>query len=498
MSAHWAALLPPPEPDADAVDPATLGLWALQFGPRVARLEDTVLMDVAASARLFGGLVALRRRVEGEARAMGARVAWAPTGLAALALARSAMDGDSHSAVGEDSREDLGNAVTGDGPRSASHGAAGDGFAAPLAEVLDALPLSAIAAVAEQQPTLARLGCRTLGDVRRLPRAGLARRVGPALLHALDQAYGEQPEAHVWLVAPERFEARLNLPASVDNAPALLFGAMRLLRQMAAWLAARHLGVLAFGLRWHRDSLRARVDMGDIARADDGLCIRTGRPSQSLDHLARLLAEHLARARLPAPVDTLVLTADEVAPMAGESLALIPDARQRGRSVDEALERIQARLGPGSVRRPVLRADHRLEWMQHWRPWQAGAEGRQPRGSGGDGGGTSALPVEGTGAGLALPVPNWLLPDPVPLAVQGERPRHAGTLHLLLGPDRVEGGWWHRVPGEPDARDGGVARGLNVQRDYWLAQSPQAGLLAVFQQRLAGDGTGWFLHGHFG
>jgi protein ImuB len=323
--------------------------------------------------------------------------------------------------------------------------------------------------------------------------------VGPALLHALDQAYGEQPEAHVWLVAPERFEVRLNLPASVDNAPALLFGAMRLLRQMAAWLAARHLGVLAFSLRWHRDSLRACADMGDAACAEDGLCIRTGRPSQSLDHLARLLAEHLARARLPAPVDALVLTADEVAPMAGESLALIPDARQRGRSVDEALERIQARLGPGSVRCPVLRADHRLEWMQHWRPWQAGAAGGRPRGSGsgGDEGGTSALPAEGTGAGLALPVPNWLLPEPVQLAVRDERPRHAGTLRLLLGPDRVEGGWWHRVPGGPGEGDGAV-RGLNVQRDYWLAQSPQAGLLAVFQQRLAGDETGWFLHGHFG
>ena len=39
---------------------------------------------------------------------------------------------------------------------------------------------------------------------------------------------------------------------------------------------------------------------------------------------------------------------------------------------------------------------------------------------------------------------------------------------------------------------------LNVQRDYWLAQSPQAGLLCVFQQRLAGDEIGWFLHGHYG
>ena len=33
---------------------------------------------------------------------------------------------------------------------------------------------------------------------------------------------------------------------------------------------------------------------------------------------------------------------------------------------------------------------------------------------------------------------------------------------------------------------------------YWLARSPHAGLLWVFQQRLARDQTAWFLHGHFG
>ncbi|WP_338126790.1 hypothetical protein [Delftia lacustris] len=66
-------------------------------------------------------------------------------------------------------------------------------------------------------------------------------------------------------------------------------------------------------------------------------------------------------------------------------------------------------------------------------------------------------------------------------------------MQLLLGPDRVEGGWWHRGGG-----DNGEEFTQNVQRDYWLALSPCAGVLCVFQARLAGDETAWFLHGHYG
>ena len=470
------------------------------------QLEDAVLMELAASARLFGGLARLQQRVQADAQALGARVAWAGTAHAALALVRCGQPGS---------------------------------LVAPLAGLLDPLPLDAMTAVAQQQATLARLGCRTLGDVRRLPRAGLARRVGAALLRALDEALGTQPVAHRWLQPPERFAAQLELPSHVDNALTLQFGAQRLMRLMVAWLAARHQGVLAFSLHWQ---------CAQVGEPAGSVCVRTSQATQQMAHLLRLLREHLAHVRLSASAEALRLTADEVAPLHGDSLALLPDGAQRSQSVTQALERIQVRLGAGSVRQAVLLADHRLEWMQRWQTWQAqhpaagkasarggmpqqaaaheawGGQGapagdarRRSSGQAGHAGGVGGAGHAAQGqvrqaghAGLAgqgqaddlasaqavhsaqldarlaaqpgsLPVPSWLLPAPVRLRVVAHRPQWGGALHLLLGPERVEGGWWH----------------AHVQRDYWLAQSPQAGLLCVFQQRLGGDEVGWFLHGHY-
>ena len=445
MSAHWAALLPLPQPAGSSpIDAAALGAWALQFTPRVALREGAALAELAASARLFGGLERLHQRVQQGAADLGARVAWASTGLAALALARQ-------------------------GGLQVPEGA--------LARQLDALPLHTLTAVGQHQATLERVGCRTLGQVRRLPRGALVRRFGTALLAALDQAYGLQPEAYDWIAVPQTFEARLELMARVEHAPALLAGARRLLVQMAGWLAARRCGVRAFTLHWCHDALRPR-DAG----SGGSLTVRTARPTQSVAHCMRLLAEHLARVVLDAPVGDIALHADEVEPWAEESCALLPDALRQGADAEQALERIQARLGPQAVRTPVLHADHRPEYMQHWHSALAGCPapgGKAP----------AARAPRGALAGAVLPQPPWLLDAPLRLMERQHRPYYQGPLQLLLGPDRVEGGWWHR------SGQGGDAQTRNVQRDYWLARSPQAGLLGVFQQRLAGDETAWFLHG---
>ena len=72
------------------------------------------------------------------------------------------------------------------------------------------------------------------------------------------------------------------------------------------------------------------------------------------------------------------------------------------------------------------------------------------------------------------------------------RPCYQGPLQLLVGPHRVEAGWWHDTRGLP-----------RVQRDYWVALSAQAGLLWIYQERptaqtRATDAEpGWFLQGHF-
>ncbi|MGE0099447.1 MAG: DNA polymerase Y family protein [Hydrogenophaga sp.] len=427
----WSALLPSPldgtAPRTEATQRA-LATWALQFTPRVALVEEAVLMEVEASVRLFGGQRALRNRVLGEGRELGvAQLAWAPNGLAALALARAGIE---------------------------------NGFKRPLDALLDTLPMAVLSAVHPHRLTLERIGCRTLGDVRALPRSGIGRRFDQHLLKALDQAYGFAPEVHEWMTLPDAFEERLELMARVEQAPALLFGARRLLRLLSGWLAARRAGVTAFTLKWAHDAMRARA-----AGEGGEITIRTAEPTRDIEHLCRLLAEHLARVELPAPVGDLVLVATEVQPLHDVSASLLPDALRQGEKLGLVLERLSARLGPQRVLRPVLREDHRPEWMCRWQP--------------------AALPLPRLSASATdLPQPGFVLPAPLRLLLRGHRPLYEGELLLLLGPQRVEGGWWDRVGDEDRMR--------NVVRDYWVALSPQAGVLWVFQTR-----QGWYLHGHF-
>lgn len=151
------------------------------------------------------------------------QIAWSSTSLAALACARGGHE---------------------------------NGIKGALTTLLDPLPMETLAAVKPHLTTLTQLGCRTLGDVRALPRGGISRRFDKQLLTALDQAYGLRPEAHHWVEAPEVFKARLELMSRVDAAPALLFGARRLLLQMCGWLAARNAGTTSFCLRWVHDASR--------------------------------------------------------------------------------------------------------------------------------------------------------------------------------------------------------------------------------------------------
>ncbi len=431
---HWLALLPSP-PSSDEA----LAWWALQFSPKVARLEEAVVLEVAASLRLFGGAEALHERVRGTAGQAGLSLqalAWAPTSLAALALARAGVS---------------------------------DGLSRTLTQTIDGLPLHCLTAVQAQAPMLARLGCRTLGDVRRLPRAGLSRRFGKAPLQALDQALGLQPEAHAWLQAPAEFEARLELPQRVENAQLLLQYVRHLLAQLCAWLAGRHAGIQTLTLHWEHDAMRAR-DTG----SGGSLQIHTSHCTRDFGHLSRLLGEHLAQLTLAAPAGEIRLQAGEVLAMEELSASLLPAAPEQAHEpLAQLLERISVRLSPERVRCGHLLEDHRLEAMQQWRDW------------------ASSGPAASSTQGSDYPQPTWLLTPPQRLAMRQDQPlyQHA-PLQLLAGPQRIEGGWWQLDAALPQGHG-------QQQRDYFLALSAGHLLLWVFQQRLSEFEHGWFLHGVF-
>lgn len=451
---HWIALQPLPEPAAGLagaraprlVDThAAWAWWALQFTPLVARVEDTLVMEVSRSERLFGGRTdLLQRLLQGQGDTTVPVFAQGPTSLQALARLWAGM---------------------------------------PDA-VADALPLRALAAARPHLPTLERMGCTCWGQLRALPRGGLVRRFGAELVDAVDCAYGQRPELYPWLTLPDVFEARLELSAAVESAAALLFGARRLLAQLLVWLRARQHGVLALELLWDLDARRSNAlhtDAHHDGSAQGRMAVRTAQATQDMQHLQRLMGEQLAQVSLPAPVLYLHLRTLQTQALDGGTHSLLPQDVRKGDSLHQMLERLRARLGPEQVLCVEPQARHSPEQMQVWSPWTPAS---QPP--------ASAVHASRVVHTDALLWPAWLLKQPQALALERGCPQYHGPLVLLAGPQRVETGWL----------DGDIAL-----RDYFVARSTHAGLVWVFRERLnpqallqsdSTAGLRWYLHGVFG
>ena len=422
----WIALSPPE-------DLQRAWCWrALQFTPRVALVDGCVLLDVSVSERLWGGLRALLRRLLLQDELPSCQ-GWAQGRSAPVALALLCLKLQGR-------------------PRPA--------------RLPDGLPLTTLTAAQAAVATLERTGCRSFGDLRALPRAGVARRFGADLLEALDVAYGDRPAVYPWLTLPPVFDQNLELPALAITAPELMWTAQRLLLQLQVWLRAGQRGVLAMALEWTHD-LR-RMD-GLMLPRQAQLAIRTAQPTQDMAHLRRLLAEHLEQTPLAAPVNHLRLHTLDTAPLAGISLSLLPEDQLRGEPLHALVERLTARLGAEQVLVPRLLADHRPEAMQGWVPAQAAPAP-----------GAAALAPD------AALYPAWLLREPLALAMEGGQPVFHGPLQLLARPRRVEGpGWWD------------LAAPKTAVRDYRLALSERFGLLWLYCERPhSGEADPrWFLQG---
>ena len=480
---HWIALQWRPEAAAPAARPApspavpglapeavpappVLAWWALGLTPHVAWVDEALLLEVSACERLWGGRAALLRRIF-ESNPAPALVHQAQAATSLVALARLRL------------------AAAGHAPPAAASG----------------LPLHTLSAARAHLDVLARLGCRTWGQLDALPRAGLARRFGPALGRALDVALGRAPDVYAWQTPPEDFDQALELPARIVDAPALLWSAQRLLAALQLWLRARQRGVLAFELQWHLEPRRAQ---GRALAPTQSLLIRTAEPAQASGHLRRLLAERLARTTLPAPAVRLRLRSIETAPWTAASASFLPEAQRHGDALHVFIERVGARLGADSVQSPRPHADHRPERMQSWHPAQPAPPSAAATAAAMTK--AAAMTTPATAAARAGPAPSggdglrpdalapaWLLREPLALAVQADgRPCHHGPLRLLSGPRRIEAGWW--ADALPD-------QGQPAARDYYIAQNPAAELLWIYRERAtaarhAGAAAPrWFLQG---
>ncbi|MDW8257930.1 MAG: DNA polymerase Y family protein, partial [Gammaproteobacteria bacterium] len=220
---------------------------------------DAVLLEVRGSLRLFGGPAALVRAVQARAHAAGAlrvAVGLAPTPLAALVFARVA-------AASPAPVRPAGTAT----PSLPSLEIAPVLEARHLVGALAPLPLAALRWPAERLERLATLGVRTIGAALRLPRAGFARRFGPAALLALDRLVGRAPEPRAWFKPGVRFAARGELLHELTEQAAILRACEPLCVQLEQFLRERQCGITSFTVVLHHAApAYARHDRRAVTR----------------------------------------------------------------------------------------------------------------------------------------------------------------------------------------------------------------------------------------
>jgi protein ImuB len=430
----------------------SLATRAQRFTPRVSLVPpDGLVLEVKGSLHLFNGTEGLIRafRQDCDRVAVESAIALAPTPLAALVAAR----------VGK--------------PFVVTN-------KAQLVGRLTPLPLTPLRWPDDVVQRLARMGVRTIGQALRLPRAGFARRFGPAHLSELDRLTGRNADLRHHFQPRERFRRRRELTYEMENNATILAAMAPLLADLGKFLEARQCGITEIECR-----LRHR-------HAPPSLCVlRLAAPLADVARLTELLGERLSALVLPEPVRSCELRSGLPVLRVLSCDPLWQPGEYGGSAGPESpqlVERLRARLGQEAVYGLQMLPGHRPE--QAWsmcEPMLASDPGA--RGSGGHGtrgpGGTGALPGPRSPKLVApwgaFRRPLWLVPAPQQLEEVEGVPRRRGSLRFFGDVERIETGWW----------DGG-----EIGRDYYTVFDIYGVQLWIFRERA--DPHRWFLHGVFG
>ncbi len=317
-----------------------------------------------------------------------------------------------------------------------------DGLVVPdndaLQHHLGQLPVDRIALEPAVATALSRMGLRTLSQVQALPRQSLARRFEAQVLKHLDALTGERRLALAFYLPPDRFDVRIELNFDVQSHQALLFPLRRLTGDLSAFLCGRDSGVQRFDLHLEHAGLPDSVIKVGLLSAE--------RDPAMLFELAR---GRLEQVQVQAPVRGFRLCAEDLPSFVPQYQELFDDRPQQSLPWEQLRERLRARLGDEAVHGLRFQADHRPECT-----WQARVDSQLCAG----------LP--------GVQRPGWLLTEPQAI--------HEGSTRILMGPERIESGWWD---------------GADVRRDYYLVET-RSGQQGWAYRAVGEDGPLW-LQGWF-
>lgn len=302
-----------------------LTLWALQYSSRVtADTSDTLLIEIAASLKLFGGINALYKRIRHDIREqhLTLQTGIAPTPSAARLFATTGHKGvpDKHS----------------------------------LLPALANIPVHYLTLDNFALKGLRQSGIRTIGELLKIPPAALTRRFGTAITDQLYKLDGRLPDPKTPYQPEAMFSQSIDLPLEAPDTHALTFPLNRLLNSLAGFLRAHDLGILHLDIELHHQ--RSSPCMVTLKFLD---------ATANMKHLLRVATEKLGTWKLDAPVTRITLHSRELANLTREGKDLFQKSHRHNDTIEQIVDKLSARLGKQQIYTAVAEDDHRPEkaWL---------------------------------------------------------------------------------------------------------------------------------------
>lgn len=438
----WYALYFPQFTNLSALSPKHLARQQ-QIADTLGALSDTVsiastdsfLFEVASSLNYFGGIKAIRARLNTLLAPLLKQWqlppqfyhAASPTPAASLLMARAASN------LLVYRKENL---------RAA----------------LGQLPLHSLALSPRKQRQLRNSGLYILRDIWRLPAAQVAQRFGYDFINHLEQCLGHIANPVPNYTSKPVFRQSLEWDYGIENKHALLPGIEDLLERLCEFLQMRELAAMQLRLAVLHEHHEATCMQIDLRQA-----------SRTHAHLLLLLETRLNANQMHAPCIGLRLELSHFVPFIGldDTLDGIATVSNTDSDILALLEQLQARLGNTAVRNIHNRDEHGPEYAGQDAPF-------------GDVQDTSTVPSTSAAAR-----PCWLLAQPIKLRQEQGRLFYHGSLHLLRGPERIEAYWWSTQKLQRDYYVACNRRGMRL----WIFHERMPIANAIEKA--------WFLHGIF-
>ncbi len=483
-----------------AIEPLDDRPWAGQS----LHQADSLLCDISGATHLFGSETNLLAAVKAQLARHGlfARVAIADNVAAAWALAHYGQANEIILPPGSSSPQV--SAPT--APQSSGNQILASGNQIP--RLIQQLPVQALRIAPQTVATLDRLGVQQIGSLLRLPRGGLATRLGKPLVKRISQLLGETKEPLNFHHAPAQYTYAVDLEYPSDDERILADRITRLADQIKDGLAASHRGALR---------ITCYLTLSD--HPPHSFEVGLFAPTQDSKQLSCLLVSCLQSRQstrhgsLPSLVSRITLQVTHSAPLRSSQPVLFSDDEPIGTknssfanrsSLPHLINTLSGRLGRDSVLSVSVNDNPLPEQSFRLAPLTGGSKRNGLALSYFNKRNRSRHTIAPTSRD-AMRRPLLLLPQPQPLSPVHSSGTHSsshhksnsaellpvgfrlgGIVHQVVrcwGPERIETGWW----------DGPCTR-----RDYFRIETDTGRWWWIF--RNLGNQSHqhrWMLHGRF-